>query len=153
MSSPSTQHWTDARRAAREHSDYAPLLALIPYARFLGIRAEPHEDRVQLRLPFRDSLIGNPVVRAWHGGVTAAFMENTALFYLLLQLDEQRVPKSIDFSIDYLLSGRPEDLHADCEITRAGSRVAHTVIRCWQTSPAQPIAVARAHFLLTSNAQ
>ena len=78
-------------------------------------------------------------------------MENTALLQLLLQLDEQRVPKSIDFAIDYLLSGRPLDLHADCEISRLGSRVAQTQIRCWQTDPSRPIAVARAHFLLAAS--
>lgn len=142
--------WSEARRAARERGDYDPLVALIPYARFLGVVAENRQGRLQLRLPFRDSLVGNPVRRAWHGGVTAAFMENTALLCLLLQLDEQRMPKSIDFAIDYLLSGRPQDLFADCEISRAGNRVAHTVVRCWQDSREQPIAVARAHFLLTA---
>ncbi|MGH8445477.1 MAG: PaaI family thioesterase [Solimonas sp.] len=143
--------WSEARRAAREHGDYAPLVALIPYARFLGMRAEPGETRLRLRLPFRQSLVGNPRLPAWHGGVTAAFMENTALLQLLLQLDEHRVPKSIDFAIDYLLSGRPEDLYADCEISRLGSRVAQTQIRCWQSDVARPIAVARAHFLLSAS--
>ena len=143
--------WNEARRAAREHADYAPLVALIPYARFLGIVAETHEPKLRLRLPFRTPLVGNPQLPAWHGGVTAAFMENTALLQLLLQLDEQRVPKSIDFAIDYLLSGRPLDLYADCEISRLGSRVAQTQIRCWQTDPSRPIAVARAHFLLAAS--
>src|SRR3546814_4177009 len=86
-------HWIEARRAAREQQDYRALVALIPYARFLGMEAATHEGRLQLRLPFRDSLVGNPRRRAWHGGVTAAFMENTALLQLLLQLDENRMPK------------------------------------------------------------
>ncbi|WP_028079177.1 PaaI family thioesterase [Solimonas soli] len=144
--------WSEARRSAREHGDYRPLVALIPYARFLGMRAETHEGRLRLRLPFRTALVGNPNLPAWHGGVTAAFMENTALLHLLLQLDEHRVPKSIDFAIDYLLSGRPQDLYADCSISRLGSRVAQTQIRCWQSDPAKPIAVARAHFLLSVSA-
>ncbi|NKF22593.1 PaaI family thioesterase [Solimonas marina] len=142
--------WSEARRAMREQHDDTLLIALIPYARYLGMRAEPGEGRLRVHLPFRENLVGNPSVRAWHGGVTAAFMENTALLQLLVELDEERVPKSIDFAIDYLLSGRPGDLYADCEITRLGHRVAHTVIRCWQTDIGKPIAVARAHFLLTS---
>ncbi|NGY06124.1 PaaI family thioesterase [Solimonas terrae] len=146
-----SSHWSEARRAARERHDYQALIELIPYARFLGIRAEGGNGRLCLRLPFRDSLIGNPRRRAWHGGVTAAFMENAALLQLLLQLDEDRVPKSIDFAIDYLLPGRAEDLHADCTVSRLGSRVAHTVIRCWQREADQPIAVARAHFLLSAS--
>lgn len=142
--------WNEARRAMRERNDYSALVALIPYARFLGIQVDPYEGGLRLRLPFRDGMIGNPVLRAWHGGVTAAFMENTALLQLLMQLEENRVPKSIDFSLDYLLSGRPEDLYADCQVTRLGSRVAHTVVRCWQQDINKPIAVARAHFLLSS---
>lgn len=144
--------WSEARRAARERQDYTGLVALIPYARFLGMRAEPAEGRLRLRLPFRDAMVGNPRLRAWHGGVTAAFMENAALLQLLLQLDEERMPKSIDFAIDYLLSGRPEDLYADCEVSRLGSRVAQAMVRCWQQDPARPIAIARGHFLLSDAA-
>ena len=143
--------WSEARRAAREDGDYQPLVALIPYARFLGIKVETSADRLRLRLPFRQNLVGNPTLPAWHGGVTAAFMENTALLHLLLQLDEHRVPKTIDFAIDFLLSGRPQDLYTDCEVSRLGSRVAQTQIRCWQTDPAKPIAIARAHFLLSAS--
>lgn len=144
-------HWNEARRAAREQQDYRALVALIPYARFLGMQASTHAGRLQLRLPFRDSLVGNPRRRAWHGGVTAAFMENTALLQLLLQLDEDRMPKSIDFAIDYLLSGRPEPLHADCTVSRLGSRVAQVSVRCWQADADRPIAIARGHFLLSAS--
>jgi uncharacterized protein (TIGR00369 family) len=145
-----SQPFTEARRAARESGDHAPLLALMPYARFLGVRLTMHEGRPRSCLPYRPGLIGNTLLPALHGGVTAAFMENAALLHLLLQLDETRVPKSIDFSIDYLKPGRPQESYADCEVSRAGLRVAQVQIRCWQQSPEQPIAIARAHFLLTT---
>lgn len=144
-------HWTEARRVAREQQDYRALVALIPYARFLGMHAAIEQGRLKLSLPFRDSLVGNPRRRAWHGGVTAAFMENTALLQLLLQLDENRMPKSIDFAIDYLLSGRPEPLHADCTVSRLGSRVAQVAVRCWQSDIDKPIAIARGHFMLSAS--
>lgn len=140
--------WREARRAARDNGDYQALIALVPYARFLGIEfaagSKPH-----LRLPFRQDLVGNPNPAAWHGGVTAAFMESAALIQLLLHLDEQRMPKSIDFAIDYLRSGQPQALHADCQIARVGSRVAQVSVRCWQDAEEQPIALARGHFLLS----
>src|SRR3546814_19977630 len=95
------------------------------------MEAATHEGRLQLRLPFRDSLVGNPRRRAWHGGVTAAFMENTALLQLLLQLDENRMPQSIDFAIDYLLSGRHEPPSANCSVLPICSRTAlDTVPAC-----------------------
>jgi uncharacterized protein (TIGR00369 family) len=150
MSRVGSEQLVAARLAAREHNDYAPLVAAVPYARFLGVTAEMRDGLLVSRLPFRPALIGNSARSALHGGVTAAFMENTALLHLLLTLDEDRVPRSIDFSIDYLLSGRAEDCWASCDVSRAGSRVAHTVIRCWQSDPGKPIAIARAHFLLAT---
>lgn len=140
----------EARRRAREHRDYGALLELVPYARFLDVRIELDGDIPRSRLPYRPGLIGNSALPALHGGVTAAFMENAATLHLLLQPDQERIPKTIDFAIDYLLPGRPEDCYAQCEVSRAGIRVAQTQIRCWQKSPDHPIAIARAHFLLTA---
>lgn len=140
----------EARRRAREYRDYSGLLELVPYARFLGVQIELDGDVPRSRLPYRAGLIGNSALPALHGGVTAAFMENAATLHLLLQPDQERIPKTIDFAIDYLLPGRPEDCYAQCEVSRAGIRVAQTQIRCWQKSPGHPIAIARAHFLLTA---
>lgn len=139
-----------ARRLASEQGDFTALVAALPYARFLGLQLRLQDGRPLARLPFRSSLIGNPRVQALHGGVTAAFMENAAMLHLLYRLDTARIPKSIDFSVDYLLPGRPQDLWADCEIGRIGSRVAQTTVRCWQSSPARPVAIARVHFLLAA---
>lgn len=141
---------TEARRAARENQDYAGLVALVPYARFLGVHVELHDGVLRSRLPYRPSLVGNPRLPAVHGGVTAAFMENAAILQLLLQIDQTRIPKSIDFAIDYLLPNRAEDCYAQCTVSRAGLRVAQTMIRCWQKDPEHPIAIARAHFLLAA---
>jgi acyl-coenzyme A thioesterase PaaI-like protein len=145
-----SQTFADARRIAREQQDFSPMIALMPYARFLGVGMVDVGGRPRSHLPFRPSLIGNRALPALHGGVTAAFMENAALLHLLYALDEDRVPKSIDFALDYLKPGRPEDTYADCEVSRAGQRVAQVMVRCWQRSPEQAIAVARGHFLLTS---
>ncbi|MGH8461419.1 MAG: PaaI family thioesterase [Stenotrophobium sp.] len=141
-----------ARQAARMQGDFEQLIGLVPYARYLRVGLQLHDGQPRSHLPFAETLIGNTALPALHGGVTAAFMENAAILHLLLQLDEARVPKSIDFSIDYLKPGRAEDCYADCEVSRAGQRVAQVMIRCWQKSPDQPIAVARAHFLLGTTA-
>lgn len=139
-----------ARRAARECGDFGPLVELVPYARFLGVKVLQDSGRIRSHLPFRPSLIGNAAIQALHGGVTAAFMENAALLHLMLRLNEERVPKSVDFSIDYLLPGQAMDTYAECEVSRAGLRVSQVLVRCWQKSADVPIAIARAHFLLTA---
>jgi acyl-coenzyme A thioesterase PaaI-like protein len=72
------------------------------------------------------------------------------MLHLIGMLRGEKLPKGIDFSIDYLRSGRPEETFASCELVRVGSRVALVQVRCWQKSPDYPIAVARGHFLLTA---
>jgi len=142
-----------ARRAAREQGDFMPLVACVPYAGYLDFRIALVDGIPQLHLPFRRSLIGNPKLPALHGGVVAAFMENSALLHLMLTIDEDRVPKSIDFSIDYLRSARALDCYASCLVARLGRRVAQVQIRAWQQDEAKPVALARAHFLLAASAE
>jgi uncharacterized protein (TIGR00369 family) len=121
----------------------------IPYVDYLGVRAAGDAPDALFRLPFQDKLIGNPHLPALHGGVIAGFAETAATLHLIRTLRGAKFPKSIDFSVDYLRSGRPLECFAACEVVRVGARAALVQVRCWQTSPAQPIAVARGHFLMT----
>lgn len=122
----------------------------IPYVEYLGIRLAEANGQPLFRLPFQDKLVGNPRLPALHGGVIAGFAETAALMHLIHTLQGAKFPKSVDFSIDYLRSGRPEETFAACEVVRVGSRVALVQVRCWQKSPERPIAVCRGHFLLTA---
>ena len=122
----------------------------IPYVEYLGIRVAPDGDQPLFRMPYQDKLIGNPHLPALHGGVVAGFAETAALLHLIGTLRGEKLPKGIDFSIDYLRAGRPEETFASCELVRVGSRVALVQVRCWQRSPDYPITVARGHFLLTA---
>lgn len=122
----------------------------IPYVEYLGIREALSDGQPLFRLPYQDKLIGNPHLPALHGGVIAGFAETAAILHLIHTLGGSKFPKGIDFSIDYLRAGRPEETFAACEVVRLGSRVALVQVRCWQRAPDYPITVARGHFLLTS---
>ena len=143
----------EARRAVKERGDFTLLRERVPYSAFLDVQVTLQDGVPRCRLPYRPSLVGNTALPALHGGVVAGFMENAAVLHLLLLLDERKVPKGIDFSIDYLRSANAADLHAGCEVTRQGRRVAQVQIRCWQDEAGHPgrtreVALARAHFLL-----
>jgi uncharacterized protein (TIGR00369 family) len=139
----------DASWEAPAASEPIALGRRVPYIDYLGMSAARSDDGARLyRLPFAEKLVGNPVLPALHGGVIAAFAQTAAILGLIETLPEPRLPKAIDFSIDYLRSGRPRETFARCEIVRVGSRVALVQVWCWQTSPAEPIALTRGHFLL-----
>ena len=150
-------------RTGDPSADFSTLRARIPYAAFLDMQLLVDGERLRFRLPFRENLIGDAALPAIHGGVIAGFMECAAQVQLLLLLPERRLPKNIDFSIDYLRSGNAADCYVDCEIMRQGRRVAQVQIRCWQHERnahgeggvekpprTRAIALARAHFLLST---
>ncbi|TJZ73850.1 PaaI family thioesterase [Chitiniphilus eburneus] len=133
---------------ARASGDYHALMRAIPYARTIGMVMSETDGELRFTLPFRQSNIGNVLLPALHGGVIGGFLENVAIFTLLASTETRSVPKVVDFSIDYLRSGRALDLYGRCDIVRQGKRVANVQLVAWQDDAAKPVASARAHFLL-----
>jgi acyl-coenzyme A thioesterase PaaI-like protein len=123
-------------------------LKKVPYAVFLGIKAELHEREILFILPKDNKLVGNPSLPALHGGVVGAFMEQAAAFHLIAKMDKPVLPKIINFSLDYLRPARLCDTYAQCKLTRQGRLIANVTITAWQENSNQPNAIARAHFLL-----
>lgn len=120
----------------------------IPYAVYLGIRAEVQEQDILFILPGDPKLIGNPTLPALHGGVVGAFMEQAAGLHLVARMAEPVLPKVINFSLDYLRPARVRDTYARCSVIRQGRQIANISITAWQDDPEQPNAIARAHFLI-----
>ncbi len=127
----------------------AAALEAIPYARFLGLRPELRGDELTLVLPYKDDLIGNPMLPALHGGVVGALMELTAVAQLSVLSRQAKLPKTIDIGIDYLRSGRPVDTFARAEVTKLGRRIANVTVTAWQYARSEPIAAMHGHFLVT----
>jgi uncharacterized protein (TIGR00369 family) len=125
------------------------ILARIPYARFLGLRAELAGDEMTVILPFSDHLVGNTQLPAIHGGVLGALLEITALAQLSLTQGLARQPRPIDVTVEYLRSGRPLDTYARAQIKRLGRRVANVQVEAWQEERARPIASLHGHFHVT----
>ncbi|MCL3880925.1 PaaI family thioesterase [Marivita sp. GX14005] len=150
----------------RRDAALAALVGGVPYISFLGIAFDRRGDELTAVLSFDEMLIGNPILPAIHGGVTSAFLEVTALISLSWAhiwsdlesgvLDVEgltagklpRLPKTIDFTVDYLRSGLPRDAYARATITRAGRRYASVQAEAWQDNRARPFAQATAHFLM-----
>ncbi|WP_394392446.1 PaaI family thioesterase [Shewanella woodyi] len=135
-------------KKATELNDFSHLLSHVPYTDFIGMSVERFGDELVFRLPAKDDNIGNPILPAIHGGVIAGFMEMSAIVQLMVFMHTSKVPKVVDFSIDYLRAGYHKDTFAECKITRQGRRVANVSINCWQTNRKKLIATARAHFLI-----
>lgn len=136
-------------RAEGKGRDMGALLERIPYARFLGVTVDRKGNELTMVMPFSKHLVGNVALPALHGGAIGAFLEFTALIQLLYDADSDSLPKTVDFSIDYLRSGRPVETYGRAIITKHGRRVANVRVEAWQEERDRPIATGHGHFLLT----
>ena len=132
----------------RRLGDFDILTGAIPYARYLGLSVMVSDDQLVTSLPYRPENLGNPDLPALHGGVVGAFLELAGTFEMLWRLECVTIPKTVNFSVDYLRPAGPVTSYARGIITRYGRRVANVRVEAWQEDQARPIAHGHAHFLL-----
>jgi acyl-coenzyme A thioesterase PaaI-like protein len=155
-------------QAVKQRRDAAlrALVEGVPYIGFLGIQFDRRGDELTATMPFDERLIGNPLLPALHGGATAAFLEVTAIIELAWsalweEMEQGRLdpaalrpghlpalPKTIDFTVDYLRSGLPRDAYARARVNRSGRRYASVHVEAWQDNRARLFAQATGHFLM-----
>jgi acyl-coenzyme A thioesterase PaaI-like protein len=141
------------------------LLSGVPYIQYLGIQFDRRGDELTAILPFDEKLIGNPSLPALHGGVTAAFLEVAAIIELswatlweemeaghldpaAIAASPPRLPKTIDFTVDYLRTGLPRDAYARARVNRSGRRYASVHVEAWQDNRSRLFAQGTGHFLM-----
>ncbi len=138
----------------------------IPYAKWLGVSFDRRGDELTAILPYALRNIGNPVLPALHGGAIAAFLELTSVVQLTwtrswADMEEGRIlpdaalpetiprlPKTIDFTVDYLRQGLARDAYARARVVRSGRRYASVQVEAWQDNRERLFAQATGHFLM-----
>jgi acyl-coenzyme A thioesterase PaaI-like protein len=150
----------------RRDGALSALVDSIPFITFMGISFDRRGDELTAIMRFDEKLIGNPVLPAIHGGATASFLETAALIELAWQrawvaMEDRkrdvedviaagylRLPKTIDFTVDYLRTGLPRDCYARARVNRSGRRYASVHVEAWQDNRAKLYAQATGHFLM-----
>ncbi|WP_298261119.1 PaaI family thioesterase [uncultured Litoreibacter sp.] len=157
MRKPEPVQVIKTRRDAALHG----LVQSVPYIQFLGVEFDRRGDELTAVLPYREELIGNPMLPALHGGATAAFLEITSIIGLTWStmwsdMEDGKlqdgalpvIPKTIDFTVDYLRSGLPRDAYARARVNRSGRRYASVHVEAWQDNRDRLFAQATGHFLM-----
>lgn len=142
------------------------MVEAIPYIQHLGVAFERRGDELTAQLRYDEKLIGNPLLPALHGGAIGAFLEITAIMELAWQVVWERMegggpaaeaieagqfppmPKTIDFTVDYLRTGLPRDAYARARVNRMGRRYASVHVEAWQDNRVRLFAQATGHFLM-----
>lgn len=120
----------------------------VPFFRFLGFSiVEADANTVLAAMEQSASHIGNPVIGAFHGGITASFMEAVASVSVSRNWDILS-PKPINLTVDYLRPALASTLYTRAEILKNGRRIASIETLAWQKDAAKPVAKGLFHFLL-----
>lgn len=105
----------DLTEVARELYD-------LPFHRTHGIEiVEATADRGRTRLPFDESLIGNPEVPAVHGGVISALADLTGAVPLVAA--EAAYTPTVDLRVDYLNHAGQAPLVGHSTVSRRGESI------------------------------
>jgi uncharacterized protein (TIGR00369 family) len=110
----------------------------MPFNRLLGLEIQQFDkEQSEVRFLWQDKLIGNPIQKILHGGVTATVLDIAggvvAAANIIEQLDNLspenihynlRKLSTIDLRTDFLLPGKGEEFIATARIIRSGSKVA-----------------------------
>ena len=159
------KHRKESLQQIKQRRDDAltALVDRVPYIKFMGISFERRGDELTAVMQFDDKLIGNPILPALHGGATASFLETAAVIELAWSeawrrmendalhtaaMAAIRLPKTIDFSVDYLRTGLARDCYARARINRSGRRYASVHVEAWQDNRSRLFAQATGHFLM-----
>lgn len=137
---------------ARVNGDPSLIVEAIPFAQALGLEVSVMEGEeageLRFKLPPRASNVGNASLPAIHGGALGGFMEAAGLLHLMMTMRVAKIPKIVDFSIDYIRAGLLVETWCSCVVIREGRKMANLHIEAWQSDRNTPIARARANVLM-----
>lgn len=125
----------------------------MPYAKFIGLQIQIDcAQQLLFHVPFQAQNIGNTFLPAIHGGLIGGLIETAALLFVQHLHQSTHFARIIDYTIDYLRPGLAQSMYAQCQFTRQGKRISHLTVSVWQEDAARPIAFARVHCQMPSDA-
>ena len=106
------------------------------------------------RIPYRDSLVGNPASGVVHGGIVTTLLDTVGGMAALARQGEFLVMATLDLRIDYLRPSTPrEDLVARVECYKLTRNVAFTRGFACNEDPNDPLASMSATYMLNTLAE
>ena len=99
---------------------------------------------MEMRLPFKEEFIGNPVTRVLHGGVTAAILDHVGGFAAMSSIPEGKTLMStVDLRVDYVRPAKAEEMWCEGRVTSRNKTMIRADVTCWNPDKTKVIATAR----------
>ena len=108
-------------------------------------------DRVRIRAPWRDDLIGDPDTRVLSGGLVTTLLDHAGGLAVWVALDRFEPIATLDLRVDYMRAAEPgRDLIAEARCYRLTHSIAFVRAWAFEDSPDDPVAAAQATYVLSA---
>ena len=98
---------------------------LVPIHKVLGIEvSEVSEEKIVIKIPFSDLVIGDSRSNRWHGGILSMIIDvagGMAGATTFESFDDKIT--TVDLRVDYLEAPKAEDLYIEGKVVRSGNRI------------------------------
>ncbi|WP_420478615.1 PaaI family thioesterase [Brevundimonas sp. FT23028] len=138
----------------------SPLVALLPqlasasaHTHALGFAYDGLSgDRVRLRVPWREDLVGDPATGVLSGGLVTALLDHAGGLAVWVALDRFEPIATLDLRVDYMRPARAQaGLIAEARCYRLTRSIAFVRAWAFEDDPEDPVAAAQAAYILNSS--
>ena len=135
------------------------LLSLLPqlasgaaHTHALGFAYDGLEgDRVRIRVPWREDLVGDPDTGVLAGGLVTALLDHVGGLAVWIALDRFEPVATLDLRVDYMRAAEPRRaLIAEARCYRLTHSIAFVRAWAFEDGPDDPVAAAQAAYMLSS---
>ena len=118
----------------------------------LGFAYEGLEgDRVRIRVPWREDLVGDPDTGVLAGGLVTALLDHVGGLAVWIALDQFEPIATLDLRVDYMRAAEPgRALIAEARCYRLTHSIAFVRAWAFEDSPEDPVAAAQATYVLSA---
>lgn len=119
----------------------------------LGFAFEGLEgDRVRMRVPWREDLVGDPETDVLAGGLVTTLLDHIGGMAVWVALDRFEPIATLDLRVDYMRAARPRrDLIAEARCYRLTHSIAFVRAWAFEDHPDDPVAAAQSAYMLNSS--
>lgn len=119
----------------------------------LGFAFEGREgDRVRMRAPYRDDLVGDPATGVLSGGLVTALLDHVGGLAVWTALDAFEPIATLDLRVDYMRAAAPGlDLLAEARCYRVTPSIAFVRAWAFDREVGDPVAAAQATYIRTKD--
>ena len=108
-------------------------------------------DRVRLRVPWREDLVGDPDTGVLAGGLVTALLDHVGGLAVWIALDRFEPIATLDLRVDYMRAAEPgRDLIAEARCYRLTRSIAFVRAWAFEAGPEDPVAAAQAAYMLST---